>query len=117
MRIESDFKPSRSKLLCIKYLSISFILLALFLIRFTKILSGRAWRLKFRLDEFSKRFTTGKRDVCRPQIDQLIEPYLSKPSEEQDVVEGIIFKTKILIETALIGRGNDLGRNDKLRLF
>jgi hypothetical protein len=37
--------------------------------------------------------------------------------EEQDAVEGTRFKTKILIETALIGRGNDLARIDKLRLF
>jgi hypothetical protein len=37
--------------------------------------------------------------------------------EEQNAVEGTRFKTKILIETALIGRGNDLTRNDKLRLF
>jgi hypothetical protein len=57
---KSGFKASRSKLLCIKYLSISFILLALFLTRLTKILSGRAWQLKFRPDEFSKNFTTGK---------------------------------------------------------
>jgi hypothetical protein len=58
--LKSGFKPSRSKLLCIRYLSIPFILLALFLTRFTKILLDRAWRLKFRLDEFSKRLTTGK---------------------------------------------------------
>jgi hypothetical protein len=51
------------------------------------------------------------------QTDQLTEPYLSKPLVEQDAVEGTRFKTKILIETALIGRGNDLARNDKLRLF
>jgi hypothetical protein len=57
---ESGFKPSRFKLLCISYLSIAFILLALFLTLLTKILSGRAWRLKFRPDEFSKSFTTGK---------------------------------------------------------
>jgi hypothetical protein len=37
--------------------------------------------------------------VFRPQADQLIEPYLGKPLEEQDAVEGTIFKTKILIET------------------
>jgi hypothetical protein len=114
---KSGFKPSRSKLLCTRYLSISVILLALFLTRFTKILSGRAWRLKFGPDEFSKRFATGKQDVFRPQTDQLIEPYLSKPLEKQDAVEGTRFKTKIFIETALIGRGNDLARNDKLRLF
>jgi hypothetical protein len=44
---KNDFKPSRSKLLCTGYLSTSFIFLALFLTRFTKILSGRAWRLNF----------------------------------------------------------------------
>jgi hypothetical protein len=37
--------------------------------------------------------------------------------EEQDAVEGIRFQPKILIETALIGRGNDLVGNDKLRRF
>jgi hypothetical protein len=57
---KSGFKPNRSKLLCTRYLSISFILLPLFLIRFTKIWSGRAWRLKFRPDKFSKSFTAGK---------------------------------------------------------
>jgi hypothetical protein len=57
---KSGFKPGRSKLLCIRDLNISFILLALFLTRFTKILSARGWRLKFRPDEFSKNFTTGK---------------------------------------------------------
>jgi hypothetical protein len=56
-------------------------------------------------------------DVFQPQTDQLIEPYLSKPLEEQDAVEVTRFKTKIFIETALIGRGNDLVWNDKLRLF
>jgi hypothetical protein len=38
-------------------------------------------------------------DVFRRQTDQLIEPYLSKPLEEQDAVEGTRFKTRILIET------------------
>jgi hypothetical protein len=94
-----------------------FYFLAIFLTRFTKTLSGRAWRLKFRPDEFSKDFTTEKWDACRPQTDQLIELYLSKSLEEHDTVEGTRFKTKILIETALTGRGNNVARNDKLRLF
>jgi hypothetical protein len=38
-------------------------------------------------------------DMFRPQTDSLIEPYLSKPLEEQDAVEGIRFQTKMLIET------------------
>jgi hypothetical protein len=33
-------------------------------------------------------------DVFRPQTDQLIEPYLRKPLEEQDAFEGTRFKTK-----------------------
>jgi hypothetical protein len=49
--------------------------------------------------------------------DQLIEPYLSKPLEKQLELKGQDFKPKILIETALIGRGNDLAWNDKLRLL
>jgi hypothetical protein len=38
-------------------------------------------------------------DVFRPQADQLIEPFLSKPSEEQNAVERTRFKTNILTET------------------
>jgi hypothetical protein len=33
-------------------------------------------------------------DVFRPQINQLIKPYLGKPLYEQDAVEGIRFKNK-----------------------
>jgi hypothetical protein len=62
--------------------------------RFTKILSGGAWPLKFRLDLFSKSFAAGKGDVFRPQTDQLIKPHLSTPLQEQDAVEGTRFKTK-----------------------
>jgi hypothetical protein len=75
---KSGFKPSRSKPLYVRYLAISFILLALFLTRFTKLLSGRAWRLKFRLDEFSKNFTTGKGKgkLCAPLSEMLgIRPF------------------------------------------
>jgi hypothetical protein len=32
-------------------------------------------------------------------------------------LKGQDLKTKVLIETALIGRGNDLARNDKMKLF
>jgi hypothetical protein len=62
----------------------------------------------------SQKVSPQENEICS---DQLIELYLSKPLEEQDAVEGTRFKTKIFIETALIGRGNDLARNDKLRLF
>jgi hypothetical protein len=54
---------------------------------------------------------------CVPATHQLIEAYLSKRLEEQDAIKGTRFRTKILIETALIGRGNDFARNDKVRLF
>jgi hypothetical protein len=50
-------------------------------------------------------------------MDQLIKPYLSKPLEEQDAVEGTRFKTKNTHKTALIRRGNDLALNNKLILF
>jgi hypothetical protein len=46
-----------------------------------------------RPDEFSKSFMTGKLGMFQSQTDQLIEPYFSKPLEQQDV------KQKILIET------------------
>jgi hypothetical protein len=55
--------------------------------------------------------------VFQPQSDQLIEPYLSRPLEEQDSVDETIFKIKILMEIALMERENDLARNAKLRPF